>query len=376
MQKDVASPPARTLYFDYLRIAATFAVMFVHVIARGLERNWHTAPVTSLDWQVFNGYESMLRWPIVVFILISGALFLDRDLRPSRIYTKYILRIVTAFLFWSVVYAVAERKGGTPLGTLGSIALGHYHMWFLYLIVGIYIFIPFMRSIAQSPRLTRYFLLVAFVINQIATALLVAVQLLVRTDGLSERISHWMAWLLDNVGAALLAAVGASVVLGVCLYMVMGFCACFVLGYYLSHTEQGAKQRRLIYGLGLAGFAATVILSSAAAVAKGEPTEAFYWHFAVNILAESVAVFVFAKYELTRRPLPERAARVVALLSQYSFGAYLVHPLLLSALAPVWNVLPLPAPLAVPVVSAALCALSFAASAALNHIPVLKRYIV
>lgn len=376
MQKDTASPPARTPYYDYLRIAATFAVMFIHVIARGLERNWHTAPVTTLDWQVFNVYESMLRWPIVVFILISGALFLDRDLRPSRIYTKYILRIVTAFLFWSVVYTIADHKGGTLLGTLGSIALGHYHMWFLYLIVGIYVFIPFMRSIAQSPRLTRYFLLVAFAINQVATASLVAVQLLTRTDGLGERVSRWMAWLLDNVGATLVFAVGAGVALGVCLYMVMGFCACFVLGYYLSRTELDAGQRRFIYGLGLTGFATTAALSSLAAVAKGEPTEAFYWHFAVNILAESVAVFVFAKYELTRRPLPEKAARAVALLAQYSFGAYLVHPLLLSALAPVWNALPLPAPLAMPVVSAALCALSFAVSAALNQIPVLKRYIV
>lgn len=375
MQKNEGAPP-RTQYYDYLRILATFAVMFVHVIARGLNQNWHSAGVTTLDWQVFNFYESMLRWPIVVFIMISGSLFLNRDMRTTKIYSKYILRIVTAFLFWSVVYTLADHKGGTLLRTLGSIALGHYHMWFLYLIVGIYIFIPFMHNIVQSPKLTRYFLWVAFVINQIVTVSLVVVQLVIRTEGLSELVSRSLAGLLKSAGPALVFAVGASVALGACLYMVMGFCACFVLGHYLSHTELEPKQRRLVYGLGAGGFAATTVLSAAAAVLKGEPTEAFYWHFAVNVLAESIALFVFAKYELSKLRLSGRGAKAAALLSQYSFGAYLVHPLLLSTLAPVWNALPLPAPLAVPVVSVILFGLSFAVSAALNKIPVLNRYIV
>lgn len=375
MQKDAASP-ARTHYYDYLRIAATCAVMAVHVIARGLDCNWHSAGVATLDWQVFNLYESMLRWPIVIFIMISGSLFLDREMRTTKIYSKYILRIVTAFLFWSVVYTVIDHRGGTLLQMLGSVALGHYHMWFLYLIVGIYIFIPFMRNIVRLPKLTRYFLWVAFVINQIVTASLVAVQLLIHTGDLGAQALRCLAWLLENVGGVLVFAVGVCIALGVCLYMVMGFCACFVLGYHLSNTELSAKQRRIVYGLGIAGFAATAVLSAAAAVVKQEPTEAFYWHFAPNILAESVAVFVFAKYELARLRISNRAAGAVALLSKYSFGAYLVHPLFLEALAPVWNALPLPAPAAVLLVGVALAGLSFAVSAALNGIPVLNRYIV
>lgn len=375
MQKDAAYP-ARTHYFDYLRVAATFAVMFVHVIARGLDQNWHTAGVTTLDWNLFNLYESMLRWAVVVFIMISGALFLERDMRTSKLYGKYILRIGTAFLFWSVLYTVVEYRGGSVWSVLGSIALGHYHMWFLYLIAGIYIFMPLLRSVAQSPRLTRYFLIVAFLINQLVTLSLVVVLVCVRTEGLGAAVGQGLAWLLDNLGLPLVAAVGGSAALGVCLYMVMGFSACFLLGYYLRNVELTAKHRKLIYLLGIGGVAATAALSAAASILKGEPTEAFYWHFSLNVLLECIAVFVFAKYELPKLHLSDRAEKIIALLSQYSFGAYLVHPLLLSALAPVWNALPLPAPAAVPLVSVVLFALSFAVSMGMNRIPGLNRYIV
>ena len=60
----------------------------------------------------------------------------------------------------------------------------------------------------------------------------------------------------------------------------------------------------------------TVIMSSYASLLKNEPTGIFYEEITVNVLLESVAVFVFFKQHCNRENI------LVRKLSQYSFGAY------------------------------------------------------
>ncbi len=76
----------RTIYFDYLRVFATAAVILLHVAAF----NWLSTDVNGYDWKVFNFYDSIVRWGVPVFVMISGALFLGRDDISIK---KYILSI-------------------------------------------------------------------------------------------------------------------------------------------------------------------------------------------------------------------------------------------------------------------------------------------
>ena len=92
----------RIVYFDYLRIIAIFAVVVLHFAAQ----NWDNIDVSSFEWQVFNLYDAVAAWGVPVFVMISGALFLGKELTLKKLYGKYILRIVTAFFFWSVLYAL------------------------------------------------------------------------------------------------------------------------------------------------------------------------------------------------------------------------------------------------------------------------------
>lgn len=77
--------------------------MVIHVAAD----NWNAADVRSFEWQVFNFYDSLVRFGVPVFVMISGALFLkpDKDIPVKKLYSKYIFRIVIAFVFWSFIYA-------------------------------------------------------------------------------------------------------------------------------------------------------------------------------------------------------------------------------------------------------------------------------
>ena len=76
----------RKTYCDYLRLIATFAVVVLHVAAS----NWYSTDVNGLEWQSFNFYDSVVRWGVPIFVMISGSLFLSREISIRKIYSKYI----------------------------------------------------------------------------------------------------------------------------------------------------------------------------------------------------------------------------------------------------------------------------------------------
>ena len=117
-RKDQIFMNSRKYYLDYLRVSATFAVMSLHIAAD----NWLNAGVRSFEWQVFNFYDSLVRFGVPVFVMISGALFLNPDkyIPVKKLYTKYIFRIAAAFVFWSFLYAArAYMKTGDMIFAAG-----------------------------------------------------------------------------------------------------------------------------------------------------------------------------------------------------------------------------------------------------------------
>ena len=87
----------RLIYADLLRVIATFAIVILHVSGS----NWHNVPVSGFEWKVFNFYDSMARFSVPVFVMISGMFLLDnkKSLTLKKLYSKNILRIVTSFIF-------------------------------------------------------------------------------------------------------------------------------------------------------------------------------------------------------------------------------------------------------------------------------------
>lgn len=115
------------IYLDILRIISTIAVIIIHISAQ----NWYNTSVSSFEWNVFNIFDSMFRWPVPIFVMISGTLFLDTNkiIDIKKLYQKNILRIITAFLFWSAVYSIDKVKYGINHNTLIMMFIkGPYHM--------------------------------------------------------------------------------------------------------------------------------------------------------------------------------------------------------------------------------------------------------
>lgn len=348
----------RSWYLDYMRIIATVAVVMIHVSSY----RFQAVEVTSTEWAVMNFYDSVARYAVPIFLMLSGALFLqdDKKIEVKQLYGKYILRIVTAFVFWSFLYTVYinGQKGWQKV--LTGFIEGYTHLWYLFLIVGFYMIVPFLKQMANSKELTRYFLILGFVFTFFIPEVI----------GLLKNSPNELFSVIGKATNNALKDMDFRFAAGLVFY--------FVGGAYLNKITLNKTARIVVYLFGAAGFLATIAITYVLTLEKGEPVTTYYNHFKINVLLESIGVFVFCKYELARLKPNKVMQKVILILSKYSFGVYLVHMLVRNVLAKNFGLYSLTfhPVIAIPIVTFVIFVISFCISMILHHIPVVKKYFV
>ena len=340
----------RIAYLDWLRIFSIFSVVVLHVSAQ----NWYTTDVNGFAWQTFNFYDSIVRWSVPVFVMISGCLFLNRDIPLERIYHKYICRLAIAFFAWSIFYACFDSHN--ILTFVVNVLRGKYHMWFIPMIIGLYMVLPIIKLIIQKQDIMKYFLCLSFIF---------------------VFLLPWISKIIHDFGgrdAIMITDALNKSVQSMKLQIVFGFTGYFILGYYLNSIEITRKNRIVIYILGFIGFALTVFLQSALALKIQNRHSNYYDVFSVNVLLSCIALFVWFKYtEFFKQP-----SQMIEKLSCYSFGVYLVHVFVLEQLKIRFglNTLLFNPVISVPVISISVYVISVIISAILHRIPIAKKYFV
>lgn len=300
----------RKTYIDLLRILACFSVIMLH----SSSQYWYELSVTDFRWMICNTYDALFRFGVPVFVMISGALFLDREgeVDLKRLYRKNILRLVTAYWFWSFLYGLWDcRQWFGAEGTVWQdyvteFLLGRYHLWFIPMLAGIYVILPVLKTWTDhaSRKQVEYFLALFFVL-QIGVATL-------RIPGLS------------NMGELVLQFINVQLV---CSYV--GY---FVLGYYLQKYPPDKVWKRKLYGLGCAGAVCAVLASMAISIWKGWTNAAAFDSFSLFTCLVAVALFVFFQEKVSGRKWGDKAGRWIRELSANTFGVYLLHILILEIL--------------------------------------------
>lgn len=357
LQKDVIPKEehtSRIYYFDILRIVAIIAVMALHIAGQ----NWRSTDVYTPEWTIFNIADSVTRWGVPVFVMISGALFLGGKQSIGHIYKKNISRIVVSLLAWSAVYMIVDayNNGIDANRMIEEFAFGHFHLWFLYMIIGLYMIVPVIRPMVASQTLVKYFLTLAFFVTFLIPEIVKILQL--KYDFASSILSGLLSHMSFSVP--------------------VGYIGYFVLGYFLNQIRISLKLELTIYILGVCGFLFTIFATGFVSHHMGEAYDAFYYNMTCNVLFEGSAVFVFAKQRLSKICGNIRIRKIVLTLSSWSFGAYLVHALVLEVLDRrfMLNTMTYHPAVSVPVLLILVGVISFAVSALLNCIPVLKKWIV
>ncbi|MCR4604657.1 MAG: acyltransferase [Eubacterium sp.] len=348
----------RIRYFDYLRVVAILAVVVLHVSGQ----NFRHTDIHSGDWFAMNIWESMCRWGVPIFAMISGALFLSSDYTIGRLLRKNVLRVVVAFFSWSTIYLFLTNETLDTTSVLTQLTTGYFHMWFLYMIAGMYLLVPILRHMVQNQKVTRYFLLLCFLF---AYALPELVELI-------------------GVYSEMFGTLGRNMLGMLNLKYVMGFTGYFVLGYVLHQTEIDRKTTRRIYIGGAIAFLLTLVGTIVISFHDGTANTLFYENFTVNTLLESAAIFLFFKNRIVSDTTASASGedsssnRIIRFLSGCSFGIYLVHPAWIYVLDHYFGITTssMTAWISVPLLTIVCFLLSLTITAILRVIPVIKRYLV
>jgi surface polysaccharide O-acyltransferase-like enzyme len=304
----------RVIYADVLRVAASLGVVALHTIyISWIMFSYNTVPRGW--WLTGDVVNSLFRWCVPIFVMLSGMLLLDpaREEPISLFFRKRMARVLIPFLFWGVFYTFWSLRTIPEVlsrpGIYRDLAVGlvegpvYYHFWFLYLIIGLYLVTPILRPYARNA-------------------------------GNSNLAYFLFLWLM---GTGLYGLLGrfAHVEVGFSIQLAMGMAGYFIMGFYLNRIDVTMRRRRLLYLLALVAIAAaawgTYYLTARHA---GGFDDYFFGYLSPNTMVVSAAVFLFFKYVRWDRLLaPSRPARARLLrLSEASFGIYLVHALILDIL--------------------------------------------
>lgn len=286
MQENVSK---RVAYLDVIRIVATFGIIAVHVFC--IE---YYFAVGTYNWYVSAVGDSLVRWSVPLFVMISGFLFLQpaKDVSYRILLKKYIPRLVLAYVFWSLAYSgimsIREILHGREV-TL-DVLYPHFHLWYIPMLIGVYLLIPLLRRIVYEESLIR------------ATLLLWIVYL---TGCFCKFGQIHQIGILFNANS------------------IVGYAGYFVLGYYVSCHDVSPKQARWIYSLGILGAIVCVCGNIILSRMRGTGDFMFLDYLGPHVVAMALALFVLVKRTVSGKEA--HLMRFVEYVRKDLFGIYLTH---------------------------------------------------
>ena len=160
----------RKTWLDILRILSSVLVVGVHVSAFSID----ALAIGSLDFLIANAFDCLSILGVPLFVMISGALELDRENSSEgsageiKRSLKRAGHMMLLYFFWLMCYNLLNclREGyGFSFASIRKhvileslLGRGIYHLWFLPMLAGLSLAAPFLKSFAGDRKLTRYFL--------------------------------------------------------------------------------------------------------------------------------------------------------------------------------------------------------------------------
>ena len=90
-----------------LRIMATLAVIFLHT-NNTILNNTQNYQLSSENKFLMSVNISIMNWAVPMFLIITGALLLNKEIQMNLMVSKYIKRIVIALFLFGIPYAIME----------------------------------------------------------------------------------------------------------------------------------------------------------------------------------------------------------------------------------------------------------------------------
>ena len=155
----------REKWIDWMRVAACLMVMVVHSTEPFYLGGEGSRILTEGDAYWASFFDSFVRACVPLFVVASSYLQFPLHYSTGEFLRRRAQRVLVPFLCWSIVYALAW---GEPVDNLRSLLLNfNYaagHLWFVYMLVGIYLLMPMLSPWAErvGKRELQFYLLLCF----------------------------------------------------------------------------------------------------------------------------------------------------------------------------------------------------------------------
>lgn len=307
----------RVLYPELIRTIAIIAVIIQHVTSRTLveskffERNWQIAQIMHV----------MVQWCVPLFLMVSGIFLLDpkREITIKKLYTSYIWRMLQAIivmvpLHFFVNEIICKGKSITDPHFQRDLVYslvcssGSPVYWYLYMMIGLYVYLPIMRLIVKNASKSQlmYFLIVVF----LGTCVFKYIQYF--EADIFKPIVHFVKKL----------KMGNMVKYGYFLF----------LGYFLSKYEITKKPKICIYVVAIIGMMMSVYMARTKSIQAGEYIEKWSSDHSPLQYIAVMAIFILVKEIAERIRNDGACAKLIYVCGECSFGVYLIHNMFINIL--------------------------------------------
>ncbi|MGO4545092.1 acyltransferase family protein [Paenibacillus sp. 2TAB23] len=292
---------SRWIYPDILRIVAIIGVVLIHITAPVIGIRGEVGDVSY--WWTSHIINSAFRWSVPVFIMISGMLLLapGRDESAMVFYRRRLSKLLPLFLLWSMVYYVWDIHKNSDSFAWSRLTAGlvkgtlHYHLWYVYMIVLLYLITPLLRVLVRRIPLR----------------------------------------IVIYIGAAGLAFTNLSALVGwkswgfvIELFSIPGYVGYFLFGYVFSMIALNKASRRLLYVSGFLSYVAIVGGSYWLLISYPSAGMDFYQYTSVPVFLTAAAVFVGVKHIRFRTAIAGDS-RLLSVTGSSVFHIYLSHVLIM-----------------------------------------------
>jgi len=282
----------RNYNLDILRIiAATLVVLFHCVVS-----NWLSEPIDSFNWNIMNVIVSICYCCDPLFVMLSGALILSKDITFRNLY-KRIKRFVIVFVIWSLFYYLTEYEYDGLLNIIELLLEGKYHMWYLYMIIGLYILSPVFRKVTENRKLELYTILVIVMFSCLMPNLL-------NIFGLFDLSIGGLSYALDNIQIGKISI----------------YFAYYLIGHYI--TAYNIKNKKTIFLCAIICLLISIIGTQILSNKFNISTNVLNGDKTVLTMIISIGIFVLV-YSYKK---DYKKTNIITKLSQLTFGVYLIHP--------------------------------------------------
>lgn len=353
----MCSKQGRFFYFDLLRVIACLSVIMIHSSAEFVKQN-----IGTPDFWVGNVFDSFARVGVPLFVMISGALFLDEQYAytPKKM-ISHIIKIVLFFLFWSLCYTLlynllipmVKHEDISIKSLLGSFIRGHFHLWFCYMIVGLYLIVPLLRLWVKKENIAqvRYFIFLTLIVSMFI-----------------PRTLDFGCLLFPNLSPL------KNVIDDMNITYVGGYTSYFILGWYLNNFEIKHKKTMII--LGILGIFVSIIGTAILSMSLNEPHQT-YDNISVHVFFQTAMVFSLVKEKYKKEmPRSVKIPKAVLFVSKHSLGIYAIHVFLIDVVSHFLRVIGVSSSiLCIPLIFVSLFVVSLLGAAIMGKIPFLRKVV-